>query len=466
MKDKINKIIERIKKVYLTYNRPFVIGYSGGKDSTAVLQMVWQTIIELPKEQRTNKIYVITTDTLVEMPYIISYITQSINNIQTEADKNSLPIETDTLKPLLENTFWVNLIGKGYPAPSQMFRWCTERLKIEPVNRFINENVNKYGEVTLVLGARRAESSSRSQVLSKQKRDTFGLSKHTILPSAFIFTPIEELSTDEVWQYLLSNNNPWGMNNRDLLAIYQNADGGECPMVVDKSTPSCGNSRFGCWVCTLVQKDTTMDNLIDHGEEWMIPLQEFQLLLKDTQVIENKSKYRNYKRRSGRADLVRDKSKLSYGPYLFEWKKIFLQKILEAEKQIKNETGNKNYSIISKEEMELIRSYWRKEENDWVDSLPKIFFEVYGYNLDWIKDDSVILNNYDMNLLDYICKKENFPTQLLAKLIDMERAFQGMSRRSGISYKIDKIFSEEWRSEGEIIQEIETKKQRENNFQN
>jgi len=218
--DKITKIKEHIKKVYLAYNRPFVVGYSGGKDSTVVMQLVWDAIEGIPYELLTQDIHVISTDTLVETPYIIDYVTKTLEQINEVARTRNLPIYAHRLTPLYKNSFWVNLIGKGYPAPSRNFRWCTERLKIEPVNRFIAEHVDEWGEATVVLGARRDESASRSQVLAKKVRDQMGLSKHPTLPAAFVFTPIEEMTTDDVWTYLLSHKCQWGGNNRDLAAIH------------------------------------------------------------------------------------------------------------------------------------------------------------------------------------------------------------------------------------------------------
>lgn len=353
--NKIDEIKEQIKKVYLAYNRPLIIGFSGGKDSTVVLQLVWEAVEEMPKDQLRHDIHVISVDTLVETPYIIESIANTLKKIDDTARSNNLPIYVHKLTPLYKNSFWVNLIGKGYPAPSRQFRWCTERLKIEPVDRFVSEYVDKWGEVTVVLGARRDESSSRSQVLNKKVRDQLGLSKHPTLTAAFVFTPIEDMTTDEVWTYLLSHKCPWGVNNRDLAAMYQNASSGECPMVVDTSTPACGNSRFGCWTCTVVQKDTTMENLIDHGEEWMEPLLEFRDMLSETQDIEKKAIYRSHKRRDGRIALVRDGSRIAYGPYKLEWRKVFLRTLLKAQKAIQGSISDPEFKLISFDELELIR---------------------------------------------------------------------------------------------------------------
>jgi DNA sulfur modification protein DndC len=450
--DKITEIKEHIKKVYLAYNRPFVVGYSGGKDSTVVMQLVWDAIEEIPHEQLKQDVHVISTDTLVETPYIIDYVAKTLEQINIAARASNLPIYAHRLTPLFKNSFWVNLIGKGYPAPSRNFRWCTERLKIEPVNRFISEYVDKWGEATVVLGARRDESSSRAQVLSSKARDHMGLSKHPTLPAAFVFTPIEEMTTDDVWSYLLSHKCQWGGNNRDLAAMYQNASGGECPMVVDKSTPSCGSSRFGCWTCTLVQQDTTMENLIDNGEEWMTPLLEFRDFLSETQDVEKKHIYRSHKRRDGQVSYVRDGTRIAYGPYKLEWRKTFLERLLQIQKDVQQNGPDSAVMLISFEELELIRDFWREEE--WADAVPEIYQRVIGVDHVWQDDDGIKYSLEDHQLLTQLCAEAGINPDLPTKLIDQERRMQGMSRRSGILSKIDRIFSEEWRTEEEILDRL------------
>ena len=467
MKEKLKEIKEHIKKVYLTYNRPMVIGYSGGKDSSATLQIVWDVVSELNSDQLVNDIHVISTDTLVETPYIEEYINNILEKINLTAGRLKLPIKAHKLTPIIKDTFWANLIGKGYPAPSQQFRWCTDRLKIKPVNKFVYDYVDKFGEVTLVLGARRNESSSRDQVLDKKRRDNLGLSKHPDLSAAYVYTPIEYFTNDDVWGYLLNNQKTdWGSNNRDLAAMYKNAAGGDCPMVIDTSTPSCGSSRFGCWVCTLVASDSSMENLIDSGEEWMLPLLELRDFLKETQRPENKPKYRSHKRRDGKVFFVRDGARISYGPYKFEWKKEILRMLLSAQKSI-NENGNATkQKLISFEELELIRTTWKREDKDWEDSVPKIYDEIFGadYEYEWIQEDSASLNNDDYMLLAKICKDEKVPVDLVAALIDTERDFQGISRRAGIINNIDKIFKENWDTEDEVLQSLKIRDDNKQNY--
>ena len=445
----IKQIKDHIRKVYNAYNRPFVIGFSGGKDSTAALQVVWEAIEELPSEELTQDIHVISTDTLVETPYIIDYVSKTLQQINKSAQAKGLPIYAHKLTPLYKNSFWVNLIGKGYPAPSQSFRWCTERLKIEPVNRFIEESVDRWGEATVILGARSSESASRSQVFAKKIRDKLGLTKHPSLSAAYVYTPIEDMSTDDVWSYLLARKaSPWGGNNHDLSAMYQNAAGGECPMVVDASTPSCGNSRFGCWTCTLVEKDTTMENLVDGGEDWMAPLLEFRDLLNDTQRPENKAKYRGHKRRNGRIAFIRDTEKLSFGPYKLEWRREFLRELLTIQKQIRIEGPDPELTLIAPEELELIREHWREEE--WIDSVAEICREIDGDDFLLKPVAGSAFNSEDFKLLEELCKEEDLNVDLPAKLINQEQQLQGMRRRSGILNKIDSVFNEDWYTEEEM----------------
>jgi DNA sulfur modification protein DndC len=149
-------------------------------------------------------------------------------------------------------------------------------MKIKPADKFILGKVAQHGEVVLILGQRRSESATRAQVMEGYRITGNRLSRHSTLPRAYVYTPIEDFTTDDVWTYLLSVPSPWGGENRDLASLYRSAQSGECPLVVDLSTPSCGGSRFGCWVCTVVERDRSMEAMIDNGEEWMAPMLDFR----------------------------------------------------------------------------------------------------------------------------------------------------------------------------------------------
>ncbi|HNP87509.1 MAG TPA: DNA phosphorothioation system sulfurtransferase DndC [Kouleothrix sp.] len=446
----IDDIYAEIREVYASSKMPWVIGYSGGKDSTATLQLVWYALASLPVEQRHKPVYVIASDTLVETPVIVDYLNATLSQINQAAKAAQMPVEAQKVVPQTTDTFWVNLIGRGYPAPNQRFRWCTERMKINPANRFILDRAAEFGEVVMVLGGRKSESASRAQVLNSHHGKVTGsrLRRHHILTRAYVYTPVEDFTTDDVWTYLLGVASPWGSNNRDLAALYRSAQSGECPLVVDDTTPSCGNSRFGCWTCTVVTRDKSMEAMIDNGEEWMLPLLEFRDWLADTQDPAKKHLFREHKRRTGQVS-VKD-GKLIRGPYKLEFCKEILRRLLDTQNQVRAEGPDANQELISAAELHEIRRIWRTERQDWDDAVPQIYAEMTGRTLDWLQDDIGAFSAQEYRVLDEICQEQQIPTDLVARLLEQERQLQGMHRRAGIFQRIDDVLGEEWRDETTI----------------
>ena len=448
-----SEIHQEIQQVYLGDSRPWVVGYSGGKDSTTALQLVWYALEELPPEQRQKPVYVITSDTLVETPVIVNYITGTLERIEQRAKETGMPFRTQIVTPEIDQTFWVNLIGKGYPAPYSKFRWCTDRMKIKPANRFILERVAEHGEVILILGVRKGESTTRDQVLNlHQIRDSL-LSRHTSLPNAFVYTPIVDFSLNDVWIYLFQVPSPWGNDNKQLFAMYRNANAGECPLVVDETTPSCGNSRFGCWTCTVIAKDRSMEAMIDNGEDWMMPMLEFRDFLASTQEIETKKRYREHRRRGG---FIQEKDgKLIRGPYKLDFCKELLRRLLETQQHVRQEGPEPDIELITPAELEEIRKIWRTERQDWEDSVPQIYQQIVGEEFNWTADDLGTFTASDKAILESLCNDAGIPVELVAKLLDTERQFYGMNRRASIYDRINAIFHEDWRSEETVIAELE-----------
>ncbi|NFP90184.1 DNA phosphorothioation system sulfurtransferase DndC [Clostridium sporogenes] len=301
LQNKISNILEEMKLVYKNDNRPWVIGYSGGKDSTTVVQLAFLMLQNLSPEERHKDIYVVSSDTLIENPIVLGYLKQNSKLINDGAISHGLPLYTHMVHPDYNNTYWTNIIGKGLPTPTSVrFRWCTERLKIKPSNKFIEEKVKENGEVVVLLGVRKSESIARGIRIKNREIEGYLLTPHGSLENTYVYNPIVELTTDDVWETLLANNgvSPWGTNNNDLFRLYAGADGGECPFTVtnDKETPSCGNSRFGCWICTVVNEDKSLTGFIENGEGWLQPLLDFREWILS---IRNKHEYRMQYRRDG-----------------------------------------------------------------------------------------------------------------------------------------------------------------------
>lgn len=301
-KENIQKLEDIIRKLYLVDDIPWVIGYSGGKDSTATLQLVWYAISKLPLEKRKKTIHIINTDTLVESPIVSRWAKNALDKMEHASKVSALPFTTHVLSPEYNQTFWVNFIGRGYPVPRRQLRWCTDRLKIQPVNNFIKNRIAEHGEIIMILGTRKAESVNRARSMEalakKRVRDL--LSPNPTLANELVFSPLENWSDDDVWAYLLQYTNPWNLPNTELLTLYRGATAdNECPIIQDKSVPSCGKSRFGCWVCTVVSKDKSMEAMISNNQEDNSWLKKFLSFRDEFGNLENDRERRSFRKRSG-----------------------------------------------------------------------------------------------------------------------------------------------------------------------
>ena len=285
MSKRIDYIIDDIKEQYLENdnNIPWIIGFSGGKDSTVVLTLVWKALSSIREEfgdaALARQVYVVNNDTLVENPIITDYIVEVLDCIRTAASEQKLPITVQTTVPKLEDSFWISFLGKGYPVPNNTFRWCTDRLKIKPTTQFILDKVDTMGEAIVLIGTRLTESATRAKSIRRHEIKGKRLTKHPLNPNTYTYSPIKDLYLEEVWYILREIPSPWGYDNQKIQQIYANAtaDDYECPTVItDKTQPSCGQSRFGCWVCTVVKEDKSMKALINNGNDRMSILLKFQ----------------------------------------------------------------------------------------------------------------------------------------------------------------------------------------------
>ena len=458
----IQALTTEIQELYCLDEIPWVVGYSGGKDSTAILQLVWNAIAQLPPEKRTKLIHVITTDTGVENPYVSAWVRISHKHIELAAKEQKMPMKPHVLEPEIADTYWVGLIGKGYPAPRHKFRWCTGRLKINPSNRFIRDVVRSSGEAIVVLGIRKAESSRRAATMKKleEKRVRERLSPNASLPNSLVYSPIEDWRTDEVWLYLMQWENPWGHSNKDLFSMYrESTEDNECPLVVDTSTPSCGSSRFGCWVCTLVERDKSLNAMIQNNDEkeWLQPIVDFR---RELDIVNDREK-RDFRRLRGEVQLfernIEGETSVEPipGPYTKYWREYWLRKLLTAQKEMRENAPEsmRDITLISQAELSEIRRIWLEEKHEFDDSLPRIYEEVTG---EVFKDprpgaDQSILGSDEWGVLEEICEGDGMHLELMARLLDTERQFKKKTRRVGIYESLEKCFDTSSRSPEQAI---------------
>lgn len=370
----ISKLVEttknKIKRIYLQDNIPWIIGYSGGKDSTCATQIIIDTLLELKKEKSklSKKVYIISSDTMVETPMIINTIERTINGINSLAKKNNLPIEASIVRPDYDRGFWANLIGRGYPCPNQTFRWCTDRMKIEPANKFTESVIGEYGEAVMILGVREGESNSRDRVLENHTIEGKDFMRHTTQANSYVFAPIRQFTKDDVWNYLLSNKSPWGGDNEELFKLYSDSlSGEECPIMMseeDKKKTTCGNSRFGCWVCTVVSEDKSLTGFIRSGITWLKPLLDYRNWLYSIRDDEDK----RMKRRANGSIYFCKINKLENGDLVISAK------------------GNRSKNII------------KNLNGEWVDSFGTKWNVFVGDKSEEEARDYIVKNNIDLTL--------------------------------------------------------------------
>jgi DNA sulfur modification protein DndC len=503
---------EKIKKVYYQNDRPWILGYSGGKDSSTVVHLVMETIAELPELERTKRIYVVSSDTLVENPLIKLSLLKSHRLIESAAKAKGINLTTHLVHPRYDDTFWVNIIGKGYPSPNQTFRWCTDRMKISPTNEFIKRVVDEQGEVIMLLGVRRGESNSRDRVLDSHSVEQSLLMRHTTLQNAYVFAPIIDFTIDNVWSVLLDSPSPWGADNRELWRLYSDSSNAmECPLIVDESIKetagSCGNSRFGCWVCTVVNKDKSLTGFINTGTSWLKNLLEFRnwlTIIRDDRSMRSKhrtngavyfteieakndsfiiskksarekltiSKVGNeYIDQNGQRWIVKNSKNealqyISYNnitldtnedPHILaiDHEKVFLLGLgpftIETRKEIlrrllrleRENSENLNGERLI--QLEELKEIARiwLENGVWDQSIKEIYEQEKDEPFPFAQDEITFLDDDSLNLLGEICTKYDIDFTLLSRLLYVEKNNIGLVRRNSVIKMIGKILNQD-----------------------
>ena len=355
---RLRRIKEVLHREYCRkHKHPWIIAYSGGKDSTLLLQLVWEVIADLPPEQRRRPVIVLGNDTLVESPLVIRHLHKSLSVVEAASKSYDLPIQVRVTTPAVDQTFWVNVIGRGYIPPTRNFRWCTDRLKIRPTSRILEQIVREQRGAILLIGTRRSESQNRRRGMDRRNVSAVRLNPHSSVAGCRMFAPLADLDDDDVWMVLMQRHPPWGGTHRNLISLYRQAGGGECPLVMsNEDAPSCGSSspRFGCWTCTVVAKDRSLRGLIDSGHEearYLTSLYDFREWL--IQLREDDSN-RLPVRRDGNPRQRSDGSQV-FGPFTLAVRRMILKRLCALQE-------NAGVPLITPAEIESVEDVWWRDE--------------------------------------------------------------------------------------------------------
>lgn len=433
-------IIQEMLYVYKHDNRPWLIGYSGGKDSSLLVSLVVETVSRIAPQDRTKKIFIVTSDTGVENPVVKRYMHYSSNKINEFSLTHNANIQADIIYPDVSQSFWSLVIGLGYPTPEPPgFRWCTERLKILPMNRYTNEIIDKYGEVVLLLGVRKAESLTRKRSITSREIEGKLLIPHNDIPKAYVYNPLTEIPNELVWEYLLKDNgiSAWGIDMKYLFSLYQGEAMGEEQSVIgqiDKDKiPVTGNSRFGCWCCTIVKIDKSLQRFIDNGSTELIPLREFRNWLVS---IRQDPEFRDNKRRNGKV-YQKANGEYGFGPFKMSARQEILRRLLTLQR----DTG---FELITNDELKMIDTLWDAEGDLSRRALVDIYYEVFGKHLSWDEYKDAL---YDQDIIEELKKAAEdaeIPFELVTKLIVMIGSKKYIAKSGQLKKEFDKLLNQEW----------------------
>lgn len=477
----LDNLLDEMEAVYLNDERPWIIGYSGGKDSSCLLHITFSMLNRLDKEKRFKSVYVVSSDTLIENPIILNYLKDNIDKINKSAKELNLPITAQIVYPEFSDSFWSNVIGRGYPTPKSIqYRWCTERLKIRPSNKFIKEKL-EHEDVVVLLGVRKDESSARKTRIEKREIEGYLLTPHETLRGknklAYVYTPIVNFSTADVWDVLYHNNDNlilfenntfpspstlWGVSTMDLFNMYVkgSGDSGECPFIADESTAksSCGNSRFGCWICTVVKEDKSLNGFIESGHDELKPLLEFRKW-----ILEERDKPENRKMHKRNGAVIKKDGKIMMGPFNFEARQKILKKLLET--QIEMQKYFPNLELITIDELKSIDEIWSDEEDITSKALLNLYKQIMGKSLPWDKYKKTIFGSDTISMINNKCNEFNIDTNLFNKLIIDTNKYKYFSNNTNLKNSVSKTLNQQWVHQ-DMVEKIEKEVSEEQKYEN
>jgi DNA sulfur modification protein DndC len=323
--------ISRIRREYGKSEAPWLVGFSGGKDSSAVLALLIQAIANTAEAH--NPVYVIFCDTGVENPLVTKFVQYAFRLVNTFSKDRNLPISTHILRPKKKDSYWVKVIGRGCPPPTNRFRWCTDKLRVNPLRDFCVK-CGLTNAIT-ILGLRKGESHQRDRTIEKYAK-TSNFLRYYDSDSRLYYCPIFDYSVADVWSCLSSSLVFSNRFYHRLARIY--GINSEYRNILD----SPDGQRMGCWVCTVVRKDKSAEDLIKRGYTQLEPYLHFRNWLS---IFRDNPRYRCAKRRNGLK---------GPGPITVKGRKIILSKLLKLEKEVKTK-------LITASDLVYIYREWERD---------------------------------------------------------------------------------------------------------
>ena len=215
------------------------IPYSGGKDSTTVIQSI-VVLLDRGEIVRPDRIVIGMADTKMEFWSFLYHANRSIKMAVKAFQERGINSEYFITSPRVEDDFWVRILGHGYIPPTPNMRWCTDKMKIVPMRKHLK--LMGLTNSPALLGVRFGESDRRDKHLSCTIGGECG-------PDSMARNlkntkePIVRWRQCAIWDFLTLIAPNHGFNN-DSLVMHYGPD---------------GDLRYGCWSCPLIFNDKTAE---------------------------------------------------------------------------------------------------------------------------------------------------------------------------------------------------------------
>lgn len=317
-------------------DREWVIGFSGGKDSTAALKIFLQGARLCDKKD--VRVTVIYCDTGVENPELDFFAKRTLARLALELPKEFPNATVKLLQAPIKERFFVRIIGRGYAPPSNRFRWCTKGLRIRPVERYLSTTDSG---AAVVLGLRFGESIQRDRSLRVGENESLLWQKQREGARRDLFLPVIDFDLEWIWAATQAIPYPLSIDAFALEDLYRGASE-ECPMVRSPLSPPCASGRFGCWTCTVVRRDKSAENMIRQGRVGLQPYLDFRNWLQDFRSAE------------GMRWSVRRNGAPGPGPFAVRAREVIKREVELLEAVVDRE-------ILSHQEIHAIHDLWAED---------------------------------------------------------------------------------------------------------
>lgn len=443
LEEKISDTKKILEYYYLKDERPLCVAYSGGKDSTALVFLVLEILLELKnKNLLYKKTHIINSNTLAELPPLLEHLELSLNKIREFSNIYNLDIEVHEVTPLDKHTLNVQLLGVGMPPPSLKFRWCTTKLKVSPIENQLKKLFSN-GKFISIVGSKRDESNDRKKRIIKQSKINSHLKINDRFPNADNLYPLEFWNTKNIWEYIFTQNK--NIINIDFLwELYSDAsnkDAKECSFVgaggkhIDEGKIGCGQSRFGCWQCYVVRdNDKSLDGLLKSGYKNIELYKEYREFYWNKTQTGWENTRDIYSHRTQFQEFFDEKYKDRIGMtkakgIKLSLRKIFFKKLLELNSKL-------SHNIITTKEIDLIQERWLYEGD----------LELSAYKIARKKGFNISRNSRKQLYLQRKLAQKLYQTNFIEKNIETRKYFSILTlKRFCIQYiknfeKIEKMF--------------------------